>query len=278
MLATRIALIDKTGLNDAAYLSAVAAALSIQASRDLGQFWPVNATVQSFPANQGVPAGFQPIFLVANLSAEEGGVHLNENNQVYANVQMGDGWTIAASHEMCEMLVDPSTNRTQASRAIGVVDGEVVDTEGIFEYLVEVCDPCEGPDRAYSIDGIPVSDFYTNHYFDAVPTSGIRYSFNSKIPAPRKVLKGGYLAWHDPLRNVWQQLDYVNYDPPQIVPVDHVTGARSLREAIDSRLQLSRRISATDREHPLLRNAAAHRRTITDSARARAHLYGMKRD
>jgi hypothetical protein len=214
MLTTQVALIDNTGIVDPAELAAVAAALSVQVTRDLNQFWPVTAAVQVLPANAGVPPGVYPVFLVGNLPAGEGGIHLDPNNQPYANVQVGDGWTIAASHEICEMLVDPSTNRPQAATAINIVNGVVQDTDGTFEYLVEVCDPCESPDFGYVINGIAVSDFYTQHYFDAVAKSGVPYSFTGALKAPRQVLKGGYLTWRDPVNNSnWQQLNFVDYDP-----------------------------------------------------------------
>ena len=65
-------------------------------------------------------------------------------------------------------------------------------------YLVEVCDPSEAAEHAYSCNGILVSDFYTPNYFDPVKAGGVRYSFTGAITEPLQVLLGGYLSWQDP--------------------------------------------------------------------------------
>jgi hypothetical protein len=276
MLTTQVALIDNTGILAVADVAAAASAIAIQVTRDLSQFWPVSATLQVLPESAGVPPGVFPVYLVANLPVGEGGVHLAGNNQPYANVEVGDGWTIAASHEVCEMLVDPSTNKMQAAPAIQVTQGVVQDADGIVEYLVEVCDPSEGADYGYSINGIAVSDFYTPHYFDSVTTSGVRYSFTGAITAPRQVRKGGYLSWKDPASNAWSQLDYVNFDPPSIVPLDVPAGTRSFRESVDALTRTTRIVSATSKNHQLLRSAAAHRRSVERTSSARSKFYLKK--
>jgi hypothetical protein len=61
---------------------------------------------------------------------------------------------IDASHETIEMLIDPYGNRLQASTAMWISNGQIVEVDGKFEYLVEACDPCEANQLAYSIDGI----------------------------------------------------------------------------------------------------------------------------
>ena len=85
--------------------------------------------------------------LVKTLLPDEGGFHLDKHNQPYAKVIAGPrdaAWTIDASHETIEMLVDPWGNRVQSSRAIEVVGRDKVrDATGQFNYLVEACDPCE---------------------------------------------------------------------------------------------------------------------------------------
>ena len=77
--------------------------------------------------------------------------------------------------------------------------------QGRVNFLVEVCDPCEASDFAYSVNGVFVSDFYTPNYFDPVPAPGVRYSYSGWISAPRQVLYGGYLSWQDPTSAHWWQ-------------------------------------------------------------------------
>lgn len=277
MLTTQVALIDNTGVVDPGELAAVAAAISIQVTRDLSQFWPVSATVQVLPANTGVPPGFLPVFLVGNLPQGEGGVHLAVNNQPYANVQVGNGWTVAASHEVCEMLVDPSTNKTYAATAIAVDNaGNVLDIDGTFEYLVEVCDPSESPDFAYSINGVVVSDFYTPNYFDSQAAAGVRYSFTQALKAPRRVLAGGYLTWHDPVMGVWNQLNWVDTSAAKIIPVSGMAGARSFREQVDAQTQTTKGISLDipPKRKDLYSRAAKHRENLKQAALARRAVFG----
>jgi hypothetical protein len=116
-----------------------------------------------------------------------------------------EDWTIDASHETIEMLVDPYGNRLQSSTAITIsANGQVEDTVGQFNYLVEACDPCEADSYAYSIQGFAMSDFLTPHYYDSTVKAGTRYSFNGSITAPRQMLPGGYISYVDMETNEWQ--------------------------------------------------------------------------
>ena len=164
MTVIEVGLVDRTKKLDPSLVQAAAAALNVQVMRDLQPYWNVNATVRYLPDPGSIPVGVWPVFLVNQLPPGEGGVHLDKKNQPYSLViaQPGDNtWTIDASHETVEMLVDPAGNRMQASRAIKIVGKGVQDAPGEFQYLVEACDPCEGNQYAYTIQGIAVSDFIT---------------------------------------------------------------------------------------------------------------------
>src|SRR5271168_5570899 len=137
-----VGLIDTTGKLDAALVQSVAAALNLQVIRDLPQFWNVQATVTYLPDASKVPPGVWPVQLVHSLPPGEGGVHMDRHNQPYAKVIANPGsdeWTIDASHETIEMLVDPYGNRLQSSNAIAISGNGVKDTTGQFGYLVEAC-------------------------------------------------------------------------------------------------------------------------------------------
>src|SRR5580658_2975651 len=164
----QIGLVDKTKAIDPELMQAVAAALTIQVTRDLPQFWNVQATVTYEPNASKIPAGVWPVQLVKSLPPGEGGFHMDKHNQPYAKVIAApndDSWTIDASHETIEMLVDPSGNRMQSSVAIEIVGNKVQDTTGQFNYLVEACDPCEANNYGYEINGVLVSDFITPHFY-----------------------------------------------------------------------------------------------------------------
>jgi hypothetical protein len=212
----QVGLVDKTGKLDPALVEAAAAALNVQVMRDLTQFWDVQATVRYLPSPKSIPVGVWPVFLVAKLPPGEGGVHLTKKNQPYSLVigtPDSNDWTIDASHETLEMLVDPSGNRLQASRAIKIAGKDTEDTAGEFEYLVEACDPCEANDYAYMINGIAVSDFITPHFYDPVTTAGTRYSFGGNIKRPRQILPGGYISFTDPQSDDWEQILFLGAKP-----------------------------------------------------------------
>ena len=63
-----IALIDKTGSISSTSLRAVAAAVEIQAKRDLQPFWDhVDAKISVLSANAKIPTGVWPVYIGANL-------------------------------------------------------------------------------------------------------------------------------------------------------------------------------------------------------------------
>ena len=236
MLQMKVGLTDTTGTIAPEMMAAVAAALNVQVTHDLPQFWPVSATVSYLPNHREVPQGVWPVQLVKSLPPGEGGYHTTRRNQPYAKVIAtpgSDEWTVDASHETIEMLVDPAGNRLQTSTAIAIVDNKIEDSTGQFEYLVEACDPCEADPYTYQIAGVTVSDFLTPHFYDLNAAPGARYSFTGAITAPRQILPGGYISWIDPETNEVQQILWV--DPtqaPQLNNLGPASGA-SLRGFVE---------------------------------------------
>jgi len=217
MSVIQVGLVDKTGSLDVELVQTVAAALNIQVTRDLPQFWNVQATVRYLPNARKIPPGVWPVQLVRSLPPGEGGFHLDKHNQPYAEVVASpdnDSWTIAASHETVEMLVDPNGNRLQTSAAIEIVGSQIQDGAGEFAYLVEACDPCEADTYAYVIQGVAVSDFITPHFYDPVAAAGTRYSFTGALTGPRQILPGGYISSVNPESEEWQQLQYIDPNTP----------------------------------------------------------------
>lgn len=86
MSVIQVGLVDTTGKIDSELMQAAAAALNLQVTRDLPQFWPVQATVRYLPHATRLPAGVWPVQLVKKLPPGEGGFHLNKHNQPYAKV------------------------------------------------------------------------------------------------------------------------------------------------------------------------------------------------
>jgi phosphatidylserine/phosphatidylglycerophosphate/cardiolipin synthase-like enzyme len=239
MLPIRIGLVSRSQTVDFPTLVRVANGLSVQISRDMAPIWSVNGTVVALENPDHIEPGIWPVYVVDELDPGMGGFHQTEHNQPFAMVQTGDTWSLSASHEVLEMLVDPSGNRLVAAPAIAIVDNELQDADGKFEYLVEVCDPLEDASCAYLVDGILVSDFYTPNYFDPAGTAGARYSFSGRITRPRQVLPNGYLTWFNPSNNKLQQVRH--FGALEIVDLavgkpggGAMTGGRSLRGFVDS--------------------------------------------
>lgn len=133
----QVGLVDKTKEINPELLQTVAAALTVQVTRDLPQFWNIQANVTYIPNASKIPAGVWPVFLVKSLPPGEGGFHLDQHNQPFSKVIASpdnDAWTIDASHETLEMLVDPGGNRLQASASIEIVNGQIQDGTGQFSY------------------------------------------------------------------------------------------------------------------------------------------------
>src|ERR1022692_1125064 len=75
----QVGLVDKTGAISAELMQAVASSLTVQVTRDLPQFWNVQASVTYLPNAAKVPPGVWPVFLVKKLPPDEGGFHLDKH-------------------------------------------------------------------------------------------------------------------------------------------------------------------------------------------------------
>jgi hypothetical protein len=241
MLARHVALVSQTEQLGLDQLAVATAAIQKQITRDFGPIWDIDADVAAFGKLSDVPLGYWPIIIRDDIH-EQGaaGIHLNRRNgQPFALVQFSDNWTLTTSHECLEMLADPSGNRTQAGNSVKPGQGRV-------EFLVEVCDPSEAADFAYSVNGVLVSDFYTPNFFDPVRADGVRYSFTGEINQPRKVLDGGYLSWFDPeTQHLWQL--FVGGDDPGFKDRGEIPDDMENLRAVSDRYSVQHRTRAMAR-------------------------------
>ena len=242
-----VSLTDEIPIRD---LLAVAAAVQKQVSRDFGPAWELQATVNAFADLISVPSDYLPVVvfgdpqeLAGRLAVAVGeepaarlleqfrrnelsGIHLNAfTRQPFSLVEAGDGWEVAASHEILEMIADPYGNRLIAA-------AHPIDPTKRVVYLIEVCDPCQAV--WYPVNGIRVSDFYTPRYFDPVRSEATRYSFTGEITYPLEVLPGGYLTWIDPLDSCLRQLQGDTQEPVLLADVTGLAASTlPLRTLVD---------------------------------------------
>jgi hypothetical protein len=220
--------------------------------------------------------------MVGSLPPGEGGFHMDKHNQPYAKIiasPSSDEWTIDASHEIIEMLVDPNGNRLQNSTSIEIVGGKIQDGTDEFSYLVEACDPCEADNYTYAIQGVHVSDFITPHFYDPVTTAGTRYSFAGNIKAPRQILPGGYITWVNQQTDTIQQLLYLSATP-EIRDLGSAAGL-SLRQYIDNYMSAQNGKTTVRTAHgvalskDLLTRSQDKRTNLAKISEARAKLYNL---
>jgi len=234
MFVRNVALVTEESAIPMSELSAVAAALQKQASRDFGPLWKAESTVTAFQTLEQLPLDYWPVIIKDDIGdPTAAGYHDDQHGQPFSLVQYSQGWTLTASHEVLEMLGDPFGRRLIAGQSPKTGQGRV-------RFLVEVCDPCEADDFSYSVNGIKVSDFYTPHYFDPVTSASVRYSYTGAITAPRTVLRGGYLSWHDSATNAWWQRTWFGDKAHDRQLKDMKVTNGNLRQAIDRETALER--------------------------------------
>lgn len=180
-------------------LNVVAAALHIQAVRDLGPIWGINAGVSAFTSLSDVPLGHMPIIIKRTKSLGGLGYHWDDYRQPFAVVARAEGWSLAASHECLEMLADP----TGCWTVPGSFPVSKTETKRVL-YNVEVCDPCQDSGTAYLINGVVVSNFITPAYYQPMGTGGRVYDFYGKMKGPGELLAWGSKCFCDPLTGrIW---------------------------------------------------------------------------
>jgi hypothetical protein len=98
----------------------------------------------------------------------------------------------------------------------------------------------------------------------------VRYSFNNAITAPRQVLKGGYLSWHEPISDHWFQQSFFGAKPVtrDLGQLDRKN--RSLREMIDELTPQTKRLSRLPKKTKQLTGAIEKAESSATAYAARA--------
>lgn len=106
---------------------------------------------------------------------------------VKTTISAGGIWTVTASHELAEMLGDPSINKV-ATRDL---------RNGMRLYAYELSDAVEADELGYEIDGVQVSDFVTPEWFDPYITHSKPTSFKGHVKGAFELAPGGYIGYFD---------------------------------------------------------------------------------
>jgi len=93
----------------------------------------------------------------------------------------GASLSIAASHELVEMLVDPAINLLSTGP----------DPKATYAY--EAADPVEDDALAFDVDGFKMTDFVFPSYFEGFrKPKSTKFDLQGKVTQPFQILKGGY--------------------------------------------------------------------------------------
>lgn len=180
-----------------------------QWNKDLLPVWGVDpATFTFVPKGKSPAAGSWWIVFLDNSDQADALAYHDLTNEglpiskVFVKTLTADNASISvgASHEVCEMAVDPWLN------------GAYQDASGTF-WAGEVCDPVEDDQYGYKIGNVLVTDFVTPNWFapaHAQPSIDLKGHAKSAF----EVLSGGYAQKFD-FKHDWVQ----------------VTGAKALQSA-----------------------------------------------
>jgi hypothetical protein len=189
-------------------VAAVVPALQTQVSQQLAPVWGIDAQLLFVPTGSSPPGGLWWLCVLDNTDqAGALGYHdvTDEGlplGKVFAGTDMvnGNTWTVTASHELLEMLIDPDINR-----AVLVQDA----TGGGKLYAYEICDQCEADQLGYLINGVAVSDFVFPSWFESFRAPGsCQFDAMQQITKPFELAPGGYISVYDVTTGGgWQQLN-----------------------------------------------------------------------
>jgi hypothetical protein len=189
----------------AADFRATVRAIARQVDEDFTPEWSIAATLRATAlsiANQAPIEGkHDAIIYVGDASQDpttgvEGALGYHSRNHgsipygfIYLDIcqEYGEEWTSTLSHEVLELLGDPTA-------AITVTGPAPKGGKGSVYYDLEVCDPTQGD--SYKIDGITVSNFVCKHYFGLVGGSG-HTNFLELALQPFGVRPRGYYQYED---------------------------------------------------------------------------------
>ena len=208
MAAIEISIINASDAVSDDQCRALTDALQIQVSRDFAPVWRIDPKLTFVQKGRQPASGTWWLSILDN--TDRAGV-LGHHDLTPDGLPMGKSfagtdirygyeWTVTASHELLEMLVNPGVNLTV------LVHTQNGDSK---LYAYQVCDPCEDDADAYSIGQIKVCDFVYPAYFQTFRTAAsTQFDHQGKLTAPvPAILPAGYISAYD-LNGIngWQQL------------------------------------------------------------------------
>lgn len=209
-LSYRIAVLNQSTVVLDGEAEAAVAALQKQVSRDLAPVWSVDAQLSLLPAGSQPPQNSwlllilddtdQPWEPLAYRDLTKEGLPLVKVFPRSAQA-VARRWTVLASHQILELLLNPRFNLTVYMRT----------AESKLLYSYEICNPCDTDEYGYKIGETLVSDFVYPAWFQpSLQPNSTQFDYCGHISAPLQILPGSHVNRLE-IRSQWQK---VSPEPP----------------------------------------------------------------
>jgi hypothetical protein len=238
----QVAVINESNGAKDAEIQGMIPAFSQQWNQDLRDIWGVDQANFTFVHQGQAPSAgaWWVVFLENSNQAGDLAYHDLTNDglpisKVFVQTILDDksSLSVGATHELCEMAVDPWLNSAYQ------------DPEGVF-WAGEVCDPVEDDRYGYQVGGVLVTDFVTPNWF-AHQHAKPQIDFNGHAMAAFTILDGGYAQKFDPGKG-WQQITGVS--ARQSREAADVPGSRRERRARQWKKALEKSLVKWNRRKP----------------------------
>jgi hypothetical protein len=198
-------------------MSQVVRAIALQVDQHFGPEWKVSAKLSTRRVNLSdthapidlakdaiIYVGDSSLDTTAGVESMTGYHYDNEGGVPYGFVYLdvaqkyGEEWSVTLSHEVLELLADPTAAMSVAGNGGYANAG--------WNYALEVCDPTQGD--TYDLQGVRVSNFVLRSFF-GLPGGSSRLNYLNLEQQPLVPRERGYLQYTDAnggVAQIWGRL------------------------------------------------------------------------
>jgi hypothetical protein len=185
--------------------------------------WELPAALVTVPKGNAPPEGSWPVYLCDRSTIPDAlAFHVDPDGVPTIYVACGDArddgviWTLPASHDIIETVIDPGANLTVPWVLKGVA-GKI---------MKEAADACEDPQFAVTWEGVVLTAFVTPAYFVLGSEGPWTYPVIPSITEAGMLAEGGYVGFL-PDGGTWSQV--LADGVPGVLAVNKKPWSRTLR-------------------------------------------------
>ena len=211
MASINVSVINKSTIDSDEIKKCMEEALQPQVSKEFFEAWNVDAKLTFVDNPSNSPNGTWWLVILNDTDQDDWfGYHVTSAGFPLAKVfartiqKQNKSWSITASHELLEMLADPTINRMVSKRKFTPADLPAKGEKQADFYVLEVCDPVAPDECGYDKGGFMVSDFVLPSWFES--NGQPPYDKNpsvSKLSQPFTSVSGGYHGFYSS-QDGWQ--------------------------------------------------------------------------